>query len=114
MYNDLIGFIKSLYNTNGNLSLHEPFFDDEDKKALIEVIESSYVSSVGAMITDFENEIRKFTNSRYAIATVNGTSALHTSLKLSGVSVNDEVIKQSLTFILPQMQLFIAVQYPTI
>lgn len=99
MYNDLIGFIKSLYNTNGNLSLHEPFFDDEDKKALIEVIESRYVSSVGAMITDFENEIRKFTNSRYAIATVNGTSALHTSLKLSGVSVNDEVITQSLTFI---------------
>jgi len=99
MYNDLIDFTKNLFKTNDRLSLHEPFFDDEDKKALIQVIESRYVSSAGAMINDFENDIKKFTNSRYAIATVNGTSALHTSLKISGVSENDEVIIQSLTFI---------------
>lgn len=51
------------------------------------------------MVNAFEEKIKLFTKSRYAIATVNGTSALHTGIILSGVEANDEVITQSLTFV---------------
>ena len=99
MYSNLIDFTKKLYSNSEKIPLHEPFFDDQDKKALLDVIDSSFVSSIGEMTNNFEDEIKKFTKSKYAIATVNGTSALHMSLMLSGVVSNDEVITQSLTFV---------------
>ncbi len=99
MYKDLIDFTKKLYHYPENIPLHEPYFDHNEKEFLNDVIDSTFVSSVGETINIFENEIREFTSSKYAIATVNGTSALHTSLKISGVLNNDEVITQSLTFV---------------
>jgi len=99
MYKDLIDFTKNLYDCDGDISLHAPYFDHNEKKILNDVIDSTFVSSVGEEINIFENEIKAFTLSKYAVATVNGTSALHTSLMISGVSNDDEVITQSLTFI---------------
>ena len=99
MYNNLIDFVRKLYNSSENIPLHEPFFDDLEKQLLSDVIDSTFVSSIGQMINNFEDEIKAYTKSKYAVATVNGTSALHTSLMLSGVRNNDEVITQSLTFV---------------
>ena len=99
MYKNLVDFTKKLYKNSENIPLHEPFFDQDEKKYLEEVVDSTFVSSVGKTIRIFEEEIKNFTSSKYAVATVNGTSALHTSLKMSGVSINDEVITQSLTFV---------------
>lgn len=57
------------------------------------------MSSVGAKVTEFEQQIATFTGAKYAIATVNGTAALHIALNLAGVQRDNEVISQALTFI---------------
>tara|TARA_B110000114_G_scaffold173855_1_gene201828 strand:- start:7611 stop:8750 length:1140 start_codon:yes stop_codon:yes gene_type:complete len=99
MIKDTINFIRELYNTDSFIPLHEPRFLGNEKKYLEECIDSTFVSSVGKFVDQFEIEVAKFTGAKYAIATVNGTSALHIALLMAGVSKNDEVITQPLTFI---------------
>tara|TARA_B100001250_G_scaffold162201_1_gene139339 strand:+ start:25662 stop:26810 length:1149 start_codon:yes stop_codon:yes gene_type:complete len=99
MSKDLVSFIQDLYGTNGRIPLHEPFFDDRDKELLIETVDSTFVSSAGPLISDFEKKIAEYTGSKYSIAVVNGTAALQISLELSGVNSGDDVITQSLTFV---------------
>lgn len=99
MYKQTVDFIKNLYNTNSFIALHEPRFRGNEKKYLSQCIDSTFVSSVGIFVNKFEDAIAKYTGSKYAIATVNGTSALHTSLLLVNVQKEDEVITQSLSFI---------------
>jgi len=81
------------------IPLHRPVFEGNERQYLIDCIDSNFVSSVGAKVTEFENKVAEFTGSKYAIATVNGTAALHVAIKLSGVKSGDEVISQALTFI---------------
>jgi aminotransferase in exopolysaccharide biosynthesis len=94
-------FIKKVRKIYGNeyIPLHRPIFDDQEKIYTNEVIESNFVSSVGKKVDEFENTFATFTNSKFAISTVNGTAALHVALKLCNVSPGDEVITQSLTFV---------------
>ena len=99
MSNNFIKFVKKIYKNKELIPLHEPKFIGNDKKYLIECIRKSYVSSVGKFVDEFEEKIAKFTGAKYAIATTNGTSALHASLILAGVEQDDEVITQSLNFI---------------
>jgi len=99
MYKDTIDFIKELYNTDQFIPLHEPRFVGNEKKYLNECIDSTFVSSVGKFVDQFEADVSKFTGAKYAIATVNGTAALHIALLMAGVKQNDEVITQPLTFI---------------
>ena len=99
MFSNFIDFVRDMYGTKGFIALHEPKFFGNEKKYLIETINSTFVSSVGDYISDFENAVAKYTKSEYAIATVNGTSALHVALVLAGVKNGDEVITQSLTFV---------------
>jgi perosamine synthetase len=95
----IIKFIKSIYKNSKFIPLHEPRFIGNEKKYLKECIDSTFVSSVGKFVDEFENRIATYTGSKYAIATCNGTSALHTSLLLANVNKNDEVITQPLTFV---------------
>jgi len=95
----IVDFIKKTFNTNEFISLHEPRFNGNEKKYLNDCIDSTYVSSVGKYVDQFEKEFAKKVGSKYAIATVNGTSALHISLILADVQKDDEVITQPLTFI---------------
>tara|TARA_Y100000389_G_scaffold167531_1_gene172759 strand:- start:5892 stop:7055 length:1164 start_codon:yes stop_codon:yes gene_type:complete len=83
----------------GFIPLHKPIFIGNEKKYLIECIDSNYVSSVGERVTEFEKKVAKFIGSKYAVATVNGTNALYIAIKLSGVKYGDEVITQALTFV---------------
>lgn len=83
----------------GFIPLHRPVFEGNEKQYLIDCIDSNFVSSVGAKVTEFEQQIAAFTGAGYAIATVNGTAALHVALQLAGVERGDEVISQALTFI---------------
>ncbi|RRS31274.1 MAG: aminotransferase DegT [Epsilonproteobacteria bacterium (ex Lamellibrachia satsuma)] len=99
MYNNLVEFIQEIYNTKEFLPLHEPKFIGNEKKYLNDCIDSTFVSSVGKYVDRFEKEFASYVGSKYAIATVNGTSALHISLLLSDVKAEDEVITQPLTFI---------------
>jgi len=99
MFQETIDFIKSAFNTTEFIALHEPNFIGNEKKYLNECIDSTFVSSVGKFVDQFEQMIADYTGAKYAIATANGTSALHISLLLSGVEAGDEVITQPLTFI---------------
>ena len=99
MYNNLVRFIQEIYNTRDFLPLHEPRFIGNEKKYLNDCIDSTFVSSVGKYVDMFEEQFAKKVGSKYAIATVNGTAALHIALILANVTQNDEVITQPLTFI---------------
>ena len=99
MFQDIIDFIQKTYNSKNFISLHEPRFLGNEKKYVNECIDSTFVSSVGKYVNVFEKEIAKYIGAKYAIATSNGTSALHISLLLANVNKNDEVITQSLTFV---------------
>lgn len=95
----IVDFIKQTFDTQEFIPLHEPRFIGNEKKYLNDCIDSTFVSSVGKYVDTFEKEFAKTIDSKYAIATVNGTAALHISLILAGVKRNDEVITQPLTFI---------------
>ncbi|MDP3302080.1 MAG: LegC family aminotransferase [Sulfuricurvum sp.] len=95
----IVDFIKQTFNTQEFIPLHEPRFIGNEKKYLNDCIDSTFVSSVGKYVDTFEKEFAKTVGSKYAIATVNGTAALHISLILAGVKRDDEVITQPLTFI---------------
>ena len=95
----LVAFIQGIYKTKEFIPLHEPKFLGNEKKYLNDCIDSTFVSSVGKYVDQFEKEFATYVGSKYAIATVNGTSALHISLLLADVTTEDEVITQPLTFI---------------
>ncbi len=99
MFENAIQFIQDTYKTINFIPLHEPRFIGNEKKYLNECIDSTFVSSVGKFVDEFEEKIANYTGAKYAIATSNGTSALHISLLLANVKQNDEVITQSLTFV---------------
>ncbi|WP_419869050.1 LegC family aminotransferase [Chryseobacterium sp. CT-SW4] len=98
-YNSLIGFIRKTFNSEDFIPLHAPHFGGNEKKYVNETIDSTFVSSVGEFVNRFEKEIAQYTGAKYGIATVNGTSALHMAMLVTGVQQNDEVLTQSLTFI---------------
>jgi len=99
MYKDFVKFVRDIYETKDFIPLHEPRFFGNEKKYLMDTIDSAFVSSVGKYVDDFESAVAGYTGASFAIATVNGTAALHTALVLAGVKNNDEVITQSLTFV---------------
>lgn len=99
-FKEVTAFIRDKFNKpEGFIPLHEPRFNGNEKKYLIECIDSTFVSSVGKFVTRFEEMIAEFTGAKHAIAAVNGTAALHISLILCDVKPEDEVITQALTFI---------------
>ena len=95
----IIDFIKNVFNNLDYTPLHAPVFRGKEREYVNDAINSTYVSSVGAYVDRFEKELANFTGSKFAIAMVNGTNALHISLLVCGVKEDDEVISQSLTFI---------------
>ncbi len=95
----ILDFIKKLYNYQIFIPLHEPKFRGNEIKYLNECIDSGFVSSVGEFVDRFERDIADFCGAKYAVATTNGTSALHLSLHALNVDENCEVITQPLSFI---------------
>lgn len=99
MYKDFIAFVKNLYKNENFIPLHAPKFLGNEKKYLNNCVDSTFVSSVGEYVNKFEKEIQNYTGASFAIATANGTSALHVTLHAIGVEQDDEVITQSLSFV---------------
>ena len=99
-FESIIREIRSIFNSpTAFVPLHQPFFGGNEKKYLSETIDSTFVSSVGAFVDRFETMMQDITGAKFAIATTNGTTALHLSLLVAGVKPGDEVITQALTFI---------------
>ena len=99
MYNNVIEVVQNCFKTSEFIPLHEPKFIGNEKIYLNECIDSSFVSSVGKFVNCFEDLMCQTTGAKFAVATVNGTSALHVALILAGVESNSEVITQALTFV---------------
>lgn len=99
-FDSIFAFIRDLYHTPESfIPLHEPRFAGNEETYLIQCIREGFVSSVGEFVNTFEHEIAAFCGSKYAIATTNGTAALHASLHALGVDSQCEVITQPLSFI---------------
>jgi len=81
------------------ISLHEPEFRGEEWTYVKDCIDTGWVSSVGSYVDRFEQDLAAFVGCKHAIATSNGTSALHICLILAGVEMDDEVLIPALTFI---------------
>ena len=99
MHNTLIPFIRQLYQTDAAIPLHAPRFSGNEHRYVTDTLDSTFVSSVGRYVDQFEEQIRQFTHCTRAVATVNGTAALHSALYMAGVQQNDLVITQPLTFV---------------
>lgn len=100
MYNDTIRFIRETFKEpEAFIPLHAPYFGGNEKRYLLDTIDSTFVSSVGAYVNRFEEMMQEITGAKYAIATTNGTTALHLALIVAGVKRDEEVITQPLTFV---------------
>lgn len=99
MSEHLVRFIRDYYGTNNFIPLHAPVFCGREREYVADTIESTFVSSEGSYVDRFERDVSTYTRASRAVATVNGTSALHIALKLAGVGENDLVITQPLTFV---------------
>ena len=98
-YKEIINFIKLQYPKQDFIPLHAPVFNGNEKLYVLDTIDSTFVSSVGAYVDKFEIMIANLSKTQKAVAIVNGTSALQVALRLSGVQNGDEVLTQALTFI---------------
>lgn len=99
MIDAIIDFVRAKYRANEFVPLHAPVFSGNEKNYVNDTIDSTFVSSVGAYVDRFEREMASYTGADRAVATVNGTAALHISLRLAGVGQGDLVITQPLTFV---------------
>jgi aminotransferase in exopolysaccharide biosynthesis len=99
MYKSLIKFVREQYFSNGFIPLHAPVFSGHERDYVIDAIDSTFVSSVGSYVDRFEQDVAAYTLSNRAVATVNGTAALHIALKLAGVLPGELVITQPLAFV---------------
>jgi perosamine synthetase len=79
--------------------LSQPLLDGNEKKYVVECIESSWISSHGRFIDLFERSFAAFCGAGYAVACNNGTTALHAALLAMGVEPGDEVIVPTLTYV---------------
>ena len=98
-FKDIISFVQDAFGTREFIPLHEPRFRGNEKKYVMDTIDSTFVSSVGAYVDKFEELMQETTDTQKAIAVVNGTAALQVALRLVGVKSGDEVLTQALTFI---------------
>lgn len=97
-FSKITDYIKSLYPEMNPVLLHCPQFLGNEKKYLNECIDTKFVSYVSHFVTDMEEQIKKLTGAKCAVAMVSGTEALHMAMVAAGVKPGDEVVTQPLTF----------------
>ncbi len=98
-FKETISFIQDIYKSKEFIPLHAPTFGGNEKKYLNETIDTTFVSSVGAYVDQFEEMMCIVSKTRKAVAVVNGTAGIQIALRLVGVKEGDEVITQALTFV---------------
>jgi len=99
-YSLFISLVRDLYKKPEEfIPLHAPIFNGKEKEYLLDTIDSTFVSSVGAYVDAFEEKMQELTQTQKAVAVVNGTAALQVALRLAGVKAGEEVLTQALTFV---------------
>lgn len=95
-FQNIIDSIKSNYPNKDEIHLHEPVFLGNEKKYLMDCIDSTFVSSVGKYVDVLEEKIARLVNVEKSVAVVNGTSSLQVALRIVGVKKDEEVLTQAL------------------
>lgn len=98
-FGETVQFIRDQYRTTDFIPLHVPVFAGMERAYLTDCIDTGFVSSVGEYVNKFEAMIREYTGAAAAVATVNGTAALHVALRMVGVGTDDLVVTQAITFV---------------
>lgn len=81
------------------IALHEPEITGNEWSLVKDCLDSTFVSSVGKYVDQFEAMLAEYTGAKHAVAVVNGTAALHIALKLAGVQPEEEVLVPALSFV---------------
>ncbi len=95
----LVAEVREIYDSDDFIPLHAPSFGDREKYLVQEAIDSTFVSSVGQSVIEFENALAAYTGAQHAVAVSSGTAALHAMLVAIGVKHDDEVVTTPLTFV---------------
>jgi perosamine synthetase len=85
----------------GEIPLCVPEIRGNELKYIKECLDTNWVSSVGPFVDRFERMVADYVGTKYAVATVSGTAALHVALLVAGVQPDDEVLVSTLSFIAP-------------
>lgn len=81
------------------IPVYEPLLQGNEKKYVLDCLDSNWISSKGKYVKEFEEKFSDFIGSKFAISTSNGTTALHLALLALGVTKGDEVIVPTFTYI---------------
>lgn len=81
------------------IPVYQPDLSGNEKRYVNECLDSSWISSKGRFVTDFEQSFADYTQTKYAASVANGTVALHLALLALGIGPGDEVIVPSFTYI---------------
>jgi perosamine synthetase len=76
-----------------------PWLPESARSYVLDCVDSGWISSLGKYVPRFEEELARFCGARHAVATANGTVALHLALAVLGVGPGDEVLVPDLTFV---------------
>lgn len=95
----LVAFLREEVGARGRVPLHAPDIGPIERDHVLDCLDSTFVSSVGAYVTRFEQEVARRSGCAYGVATVNGTAAIHVLLHTLGVERGDLVICPALTFV---------------
>ena len=93
-----MSLVKQIYG-EPPIPLHRRVYKGSGRQYLVDCIDSSFVSSIGARVTKFEEKVAAFAGAAYGVATMNGTAARHATLLIAGVNQGDGVLSQTLTLI---------------
>jgi len=95
----LQGLTRVLGTPKDVIPLHEPEFTGNESGLVQDCLDTTFVSSVGKYVDQFETMLIEYTGAKHAVAVVNGTAALEIALKLAGVQAMDEVLVPALSFV---------------
>lgn len=98
-FSQFTSMVRDIFATDSFIPLHAPQFKGREKELVLQTLESTFVSTVGDLVEEFEGHLTQYTGATYAVATNSGTAALHTALHLTGIRPGEEVITVPLTFV---------------
>jgi len=85
--------------TTYKIPVYQPDLSGNEKRYVLECLDSTWISAKGRFIAEFENGCASFVGAKYAVGVCNGTVALHLALVTLGIGPGDEVIVPTLTYI---------------
>lgn len=96
---DFCQFVRQKFRSQEFIPLHAPVFSGNEELYVQQTIQSTFVSTVGQKVVEFEKGMAEYLGVKHAIAMVNGTAALHIALVTAGVAPDTEVLTQPLSFV---------------